>query len=77
MLMMSQMTVFWRRAEYGMLDEGHFNISDEELIERVQQIMVQHPDIGQSFFLWTTEINGIPSDVSAGQYPLVIPSMLH
>ena len=49
MLMMSQMTVFWRRAVYGMLDEGHFNISDEELIERVQQIMVQHPHIGQSF----------------------------
>ena len=49
MLMVSRMTVYWRRAEYGMLDEPHFSINDEELNEKVQQILVQHPHVGQSF----------------------------
>ena len=49
MLMVSRMTVYRRRAEYGMLDEPHSSISDQELNEKVQQILVQHPQVGQSF----------------------------
>ena len=32
-----------------MLDEPRFSINDEELNKKVQQILVQHPHVGQSF----------------------------
>lgn len=43
MLMVSRITVYQRRAEYGMLVEPHSSISDQELTEKVQQILVQYP----------------------------------
>ena len=49
MLMVSWMTVYRRRVEYGLLDEPHSSISDPGLIERVRQLLVQHPQVGQSF----------------------------
>ncbi len=32
-----------------MLDEGHSSISDQELVDMVQRLIVQHPRVGQSF----------------------------
>ncbi len=49
MLMVSRMTVYRRRVEFGLLVEPHFSITDQELIRMVQYITVQHPQVGQSF----------------------------
>ena len=49
LLMVSRMTVYRRRVDYGLLDESHCSISDQELIEIVQQTLAQHPQVGQSF----------------------------
>lgn len=49
MLKVSRMTIYRRRVEYDMLDESDSMISDQELNEKVQQIMAQHPQVGQTF----------------------------
>ena len=49
MLMVSRMTVYQRRVEFGLLVEPQSSISDQELIRIVQQLSVQHPQVGQSF----------------------------
>ena len=49
MLMVSRMTVYRRRVQYGLLSDPQSSISDQQLIERVRQLLVQHPHVGQSF----------------------------
>lgn len=49
MLKVTRMTIYRRRIEYGMLDESHSSISDQELAETVGHILVQHPQVGQTF----------------------------
>ena len=51
MLKVTCMTIYRRRVKYGLLDESHSSISDQELTERVQEILVQHPQVGQTFVL--------------------------
>ena len=50
-LMVSRMTIYRRRAEYGLLDEAHSAIHDWELIEFVRHTLVQHPRVGQTFII--------------------------
>ena len=49
MLKVTRMTIYRRRVQYGMLDESCSVINDEELTEVVQQILRQHPQVGQTF----------------------------
>lgn len=49
MLKVTRMTIYRWRVEYGMLDESHSMIGDQELTEKVQQIMTEHPQVGQTF----------------------------
>ena len=49
MLMVSRMTVYRRRVQYGLLDEPNSRINDENLKALVQQVTIQHPHVGQSF----------------------------
>ena len=51
MLMVSRMTIYRRRAEFGLLSESHSSISENELLTTVQQIVRDHPQVGQSFVL--------------------------
>ena len=51
MLVVSRMTMYRRRVEFGMLDEPHSSISDDQLHAHVLQIIREHPQVGQSFIL--------------------------
>ena len=51
MLMVSRMTVYRRRVEFGLLVEPQSSITDQELIRIVRHLSVQHPQVGQSF-IW-------------------------
>ena len=48
MLMISRMTLYRRRVEYGLI-RNHVPISDPDLFDSVQQIIREHPYVGQSF----------------------------
>ena len=50
-LMVSRMTLYRRRVEFGMLDEPSSIIGEEELLSVVRQISREHPQVGQSFIL--------------------------
>ena len=49
MLIVSRMTVYQRRVEFGLLVEAQSSITDQELIRIVRHLSVQHPQVGQSF----------------------------
>ena len=49
--MVSQMTLYCRRVEFGMLDDPYSIISEEKLLSTVCQIAREHPQVGQSFIL--------------------------
>lgn len=49
MLMVSRMTVYRRRVEFGLLVEPQSSNTDQELTRIVWQLSVQHPQVGQSF----------------------------
>ena len=51
MLMVSRMTLYRRRAEFGMLDEPSSVIGEADLLAIVRQISTEHPQVGQSFIL--------------------------
>lgn len=51
MLSISRMTLYRRRVEYEMLDDQQSSISNQQLVESVQQILTEHPHVGQSFIL--------------------------
>ena len=51
MLMVSRMTIYRRRAEFGMLDDPSTSIGEEELVSIVRQISMEHPQVGQSFIM--------------------------
>ena len=50
-LMVSRMTLYRRRVEFGMLDEPSSVITEENLLSVVRQISREHPQVGQSFVL--------------------------
>ena len=45
------MTIYRRRAEFGMLDDPSTSIGEEELVSIVRQISMEHPQVGQSFIM--------------------------
>ena len=49
MLMVSRMTVYRRRVEYGMINDSTTRISDDDLIAHVQRTIRMHPMAGQTF----------------------------
>lgn len=49
MLVISRMTVYRRRVEYGLLDDRPSSISNQQLIDNVHEILTQHPHVGQTF----------------------------
>lgn len=49
LLMVSRMTIYRRRVEYGLLHEPHSSITNSELTEIIRQILSQHPQVGQTF----------------------------
>lgn len=51
LLMVSRMTLYRRRVQYGLLTEPRLTMSDEELTNVVQRSIDEHPSVGQSF-LW-------------------------
>ena len=57
-LLVSRMTIYRRRAEYGILDEAHSAIHDRELIEFVRHTLVQHPRVGQTFIIGRLRAQG-------------------
>lgn len=58
MLLVSRMTIYRRRTEYGLLDETHSAIDDGDLIEFVRYILVQHPRVGQTFVMGCLRARG-------------------
>ena len=42
------MTIYRRRDEYGLIDETHRHVSDQELSHIVEDLRVELPDIGES-----------------------------
>ena len=49
MLMVSRMTIYRRRVEFGMLEDCRRSISEDGLVSIVGHIMREHPQVGQSF----------------------------
>ena len=49
--MVSRMTIYCRRAEFGMLDDPSTSIGEEELVSIVCQISMEHPQVGQRFIM--------------------------
>ena len=50
-LMVSRMTLYRRRVEFGLLDEPSSVIGEEDLLSIVRDILREHPQVGQSFIL--------------------------
>ncbi len=57
-LMVSQMTIYRRKAEYGLLEEPHSAIHDTQLIEFVRYTLVHHPRVGQTFIIGALRAHG-------------------
>ena len=57
-LLVSRMTIYRRRCEYGLLEESHTAIHDEQLIEFVRHTLVQHPRVGQTFIIGCLRAHG-------------------
>ncbi len=51
LLMVSRMTLYRRRVEFGIVRISNLSISDPELTLLVQRTITQHPSVGQSF-MW-------------------------